>query len=192
MERISYIHKTFGQTALAEEFIEGRELYVSVLGNQDPIAFPPIEMDFSGLPDGSVRIMDNEAKFDENSHRYHGTKAVIADIDDELKARLQRVALDAYRALRVRDYGRIDLRLTGSGEIYVIEVNASCYLEKSAEFAMAAAAADLGYEELINRIPKLALERWKQRTTAKNRRKRAAERTEAKLAKSAKKEQPEG
>jgi D-alanine-D-alanine ligase len=186
MERISYIHKTFGDTALAEEFIEGRELYVAVLGNQDPIAFPPVEIDFSGLPDGSVQIMDNEAKFDENSDRYHGTKAVIADIDDELKARLQKVALDAYRALRVRDYGRIDLRLTGSGEVYVIEVNASCYLEKSSEFAMAAAAADLGYEELINRIPKLALERWKQRTTAKNRRKRAAARSEAKLAKAKK------
>jgi D-alanine-D-alanine ligase len=183
MERISYIHKTFGDTALAEEFIEGREFYLAVLGNHDPVAFPPIEMDFSGLPDGSVRIMDSEAKFDENSDRYHGTKAVIADIDAELKGKLQKIAIDAYRALRVRDYGRIDMRLTDSGEVYVIEVNASCYLEQNSEFAMAAAAGGVEYAELINRIPKLALERWKERTTAKKKRKRAAARAEAKLAK---------
>jgi D-alanine-D-alanine ligase len=182
-ERVSYIHKTFGDTALAEEFIEGREFYVSVLGNHDPIAFPPIEMDFSGLPDGSVRIMDSEAKFDETSHRYHGTKSVIADIDDELKGKLQKAAIDAYRALRVRDYGRIDMRLTESGELYVIEVNASCYLEQHSEFAMSAEAAGIEYAELINRIPKLALERWKERTTARKKRKRAAARAEAKLVK---------
>jgi len=183
MERIDYIHKTFGDTALAEEFIEGREFYVAVLGNQDPQVLPPIEMDFSGLADGELRIMDNEAKFDENSDRYHGTKSVIADIDDELRAKLEKVALDAYRALRVRDYGRIDMRLTESGEVYVIEVNASCYLEEQSEFAMAAAAAGIEYAELINRIPKLAMERWKHRTTAKKKRKRAAQRAEAKLAK---------
>ena len=69
------------------------------------------------------------------------------------------MALDAYRALRVRDYGRVDLRLTEAGEIYVIEVNASCYLEKPSEFAMAAAAAGLDYPALINRIVELAQER---------------------------------
>jgi D-alanine-D-alanine ligase len=186
MERVTHIHKTYGDTALAEEYIEGREFYVAVLGNEHPVAFPPIEMDFSGLPDGSVRIMDNEAKFDESSHRYQGTKAVIADVDPELKARLQQVSLDAYRALRVRDYGRIDLRLTETGQLYVIEVNASCYLEEKSEFAMAAAAAGLNYSTLVNRIPELALERWNHRTAVKKKRKRAAARAEARSAKLAK------
>jgi D-alanine-D-alanine ligase len=161
---------------------------VGVLGNVDLTAFPPIEMDFSGLPEGSLRIMDNAAKFDESSERFHGTRAVLADVDPELKARLQRTALAAYRALRVRDYGRIDMRLTESGEVYVIEVNASCYLEQGSEFAMAAAAANIEYAELINRIPKLAMERWKERTTAKKKRKRAAARANGKAAKPAKKE----
>ena len=71
--------------------------------------------------------------------------------------------MDAYRALRVRDYGRVDLRLTETGEIYVLEVNASCYLEKSSEFAMAAAAAGLDYPRLIERIVNLALERYRRR-----------------------------
>ena len=71
----------------------------------------------------------------------------MADVPDELRARLQKVSLDAYRALRVRDYGRVDLRLTDTGEIYVIEVNANCYLEQESEFATAAAAAGLDYPD---------------------------------------------
>ena len=189
MERVAHIHRTYGDTALAEEYIEGREFYVAVLGNEQPVAFPPIEMDFSGLPDGSVRIMDNEAKFDESSDRYQGTKAVIADVDPELKAKLQRVSLDAYRALRVRDYGRIDLRLTETGQLYVIEVNASCYLEETSEFAMAAAAAGIDYATLVNRIPELALERWTHRTAVKKKRKRAAAKADAKLRKEAAKKE---
>ena len=102
-------------------------------------------------------------KFDESSEQFQGTKAVVAELEGELKAKLQKVALDAYRALRVRDYGRIDLRLTESGEIYVIEVNANCYLEKNSEFAMAAKAAEIDYAALVSRIAELALERWKGR-----------------------------
>jgi D-alanine-D-alanine ligase len=173
MERVLYIHKTFGDAALAEEYIEGREFYVGVIGNQDLTAFPPVEMDFSGLKEGSVKVMDNQAKFDENSHRFQGTKAVLPNLEPELKARLQKVSLDAYRALRVRDYGRIDLRLTDTGEIYVIEVNANCYLEHNSEFALAGSALGLEYPKLVNRIAELALERWKHRTRAQKKRKKA-------------------
>jgi D-alanine-D-alanine ligase len=88
---------------------------------------------------------------------------VIANLPDELRARLQKVAVDAYRALRVKDYGRVDLRLTETGEIYVLEVNASCYLEKSSEFAMAAAASGLDYPRLIERIVNLASERMEKK-----------------------------
>src|SRR5678816_3348482 len=138
MERVLHIQKTFGDTALAEEYIEGREFYVGVFGNEDLTALPPLEMDFSGMKDGSLKIMDKEAKFDEKSDRFRGTKAIVPDVEPELRARLQKISLAAYRALRVRDYGRVDLRLAETGDIYVIEVNANCYLEKNSEFAMAA------------------------------------------------------
>lgn len=161
MERVLDIHRRVLDAALVEEYIEGREFYVGVLGNQTPQAFPPIEMDFSGLPEGAPRVLDSKAKWDEKSPQYKGTRAVVAELPDELRARLQKVALDAYRALRVRDYGRIDLRLTEAGEVYVIEVNASCYLEQSAEFAAAAGAADMNYPTLINRIAECACERRK-------------------------------
>ena len=104
--------------------------------------------------------MDSKAKWDERSKEYKGTKSVIASLPDELRARLQKVAVDAYRALRVRDYGRVDLRLTDTGEIYVLEVNASCYLEKSSEFAMSAVASGLDYPRMIERIVNLASDRF--------------------------------
>jgi D-alanine-D-alanine ligase len=163
LRRINHIHTTVGDAALVEEYIEGREFFISVLGNLEAQAFPPIEVDFSGLPEDKPQILDSRAKWDEESVEYRGTQTVLADVPDELGARLQETALAAYRALRVREYGRIDMRLTPAGDLYVIEVNASCYLEKSSEFAVAAKAAGLDYDALVQRIVELALERHQTR-----------------------------
>ncbi len=161
MERVGAIRKELNDSALAEEYIEGREFYVGVVGNSQPKALPPVEIDFTGFPEGVPKVMDSKAKWDERSKEYKGTRSVLAQLPDELRARLQKVAVDAYRALRVRDYGRVDIRLTDTGDIYVLEVNASCYLAKDSEFAMAAAAAGLDYKQLIERIVDLALARHK-------------------------------
>lgn len=171
MERVLQIQKEVNDSALVEEYIEGREFYVGILGNQETLAFPPIEMDFSGLPKDSPHVLDVKAKWDKKSPEYAGTKPVLADVPDETRARLQKTATDAYRALRVRDYGRVDLRLTDTGDVYVIEVNASCYLEESGEFAMGAAAAGLAYPTLLKRIVALAEERHKQRAGRRGRKK---------------------
>lgn len=160
MKRVIAIHEKFDDAAIAEEYIEGREFYVGVLGNRDPIAFPPVEMDFSGLPEGAPRVLDSKAKWAKNSAEYKGTRSIVPDLPDELRAKLQKVAIDACRALRVRDYGRVDLRLTETGEIYVIEVNANCYLEQSGEFAVSAATAGIDYNALIQRLVDLAVARY--------------------------------
>jgi D-alanine-D-alanine ligase len=160
MKQVAAIHRDVEDSALAEEYIEGREFYVGVLGNLRPEVLPPVEVDFTGFPEGQPKVLDSRAKWNEGSKEYKGTNSVIADIPDELRAKLQKVSVDAYRALRVRDYGRVDLRLTGTGEIYVLEVNASCYLEKTSEFAMAAEAAGIDYETLIGRIVDAAIERY--------------------------------
>ena len=159
MKRVVMIHEKVKDSALVEEYVEGREFYVGVLGNREPLALPPIEMDFSGLPEGIPHVAGTKAKWKKNSVEYKGTKSVLADVPDELRAKLQKAAVDAYRALRVRDYGRVDLRLTDTGDIYVIEVNANCYLEEGSEFATAAQAAGLEYPALIQRIVELAVER---------------------------------
>lgn len=162
MKRVVFIHEELKDSALAEEYIEGREFYVGVLGNNDPVAFPPIEMDFSKLDEGLPRIADSKAKWEEGSREFAGTESVLVELPDEARAKLQKAAVEAYRALRVRDYGRIDFRVNEAGEIYVIEVNASCYLEKGSEFATAAAAMGIDYRTLIGKILDLALERAEQ------------------------------
>jgi D-alanine-D-alanine ligase len=159
MKRVVAIHDECEDDALAEEYIEGREFYVGILGNQEALALPPIEADFSGLPDGAPHIYDQNAKWEPDSKEYKGTRTHVAELPDEMRARLQKVSLDAYRALRVRDYGRVDLRVTDTGEIYVLEVNASCYLEQNDEFAMAAKAADIEYDDLVQKIVELACAR---------------------------------
>ena len=160
MKQVDKIHRDLEDAALAEEFIEGREFFVGIVGNVKPQALPPIEVDFTGFPDGQPRILDSRAKWNEASKEYKGTRSVIADIPDELRARLQKVSIDAYRALRVRDYGRVDLRLTETGDIYVLEVNASCYLEEESELAMAAKAAGIEYPALIEKILAAAERRY--------------------------------
>jgi D-alanine-D-alanine ligase len=171
MKRVVAIHEQVHDAALAEEYIEGREFYVGILGNANPQALPPIEMDFSGLPDGKPHVLDDRAKWRKTTAEYKGTKPVLADIPEELRARLHKASMDAYRALRVRDYGRIDLRLPPTNEIYVIEANASCYLEEGSEFATAAAAAGMDYPTLINKIVDLATERNHQNQVKRCRRK---------------------
>jgi D-alanine-D-alanine ligase len=161
MKRVIAIHEKVKDSALVEEYIEGRELYVGILGNREPLALPPVEVDFTGFPEGEPRILGTKAKWKKNSAEYKGTKSVMADLPDELRARLQQTAVEAYRALRVRDYGRVDLRLTETGDIYVIEVNASCYREKDSEFAMAAQAAGIEFPDLVERIANLAVERYR-------------------------------
>jgi D-alanine-D-alanine ligase len=163
MKRVVAIHEKIKDSALVEEYIEGREFYVGVIGNKKPVALPPIEMDFSGLPPGFPRVLGRRAKWVKSSREYKGTRSKLADVTDELRQKLQRVSISAYRALRVRDYGRVDLRVNERGEVYVIEVNASCYLEKSAEFATAAGAAGIAFTDLVNVIARLAMARSRRR-----------------------------
>ena len=171
-DRVKRIHSHIGDAALAEEFIDGREFYVGVLGNADPVALPPIEVDFSGLPADKPRIMDRKAKWDYRSAEFKGTDTVVAeDVPGNQLAELRAVAIAAYRACRVRDYGRVDLRMTAAGEIHVIEVNASCYLDPDCLFAQAAEAMGMGYVELVNRIAGLAAERQNVRVRRTPRRK---------------------
>jgi D-alanine-D-alanine ligase len=159
MKRVIEIHEKINDSALVEEYIEGRELYVGVLGNREPVAFPPVEVDFSGLPEGAPQILGKEAKWQPDSPEFKGTKSILPELPDELRAKLQKTALDAARAVRMRDYGRVDLRLTETGDIYVIEVNANCYLEKESEFAAAGKAMGLEFPQLVQKIVDLALER---------------------------------
>src|SRR5438552_3925419 len=116
MERIDYIHAEFDSPALIEEYIEGRELYVGVLGNEKPQALPVVEMDLSQLPEGTPRIAGSEVKWEEDTAAYKATKPFFPeDLDAEMVRRLSDAAIQAHQALQLRDYGRIDFRLRRAG-----------------------------------------------------------------------------
>ncbi len=165
LETMTSIQEEYQGPVLAEEFIDGREFYVGVIGNSDVKALPVMEMDFTGYPEGRPKIASYEAKWGENGDEkgaeFEGTKSIFpTDVSEDLAKRMQQVAIDSFQALRLRDYARVDLRATAKEEIYVIEVNPNCYLEKSAEFASAAAKEGQSYDELIKWIVDLASARY--------------------------------
>jgi D-alanine-D-alanine ligase len=163
--KIAEMQTEFQQPALVEEFIDGREFYVGVLGNANVKALPVIELDFSGFPPDRPKIASWEAKWgdagDGQGAEFAGTKSVFpTDVSEELTAKMQTVAVEAFHALRLRDYARIDLRVTPENEVYIIEVNPNCYLERSAEFSMAAEKSGLDHAALVERILELAIGRY--------------------------------
>jgi D-alanine-D-alanine ligase len=162
MERIHHLHEEFDGPVLVEEYIEGREIYAGILGNDPAEPLPLVELDLSKLPADTPKIAGREVKFDRDSEAYRVTKSALAkDLDEETTERLQSAAKTAYRALKLRDYGRIDMRLRDDGAIYVIEANPNPWLSSAAEFAMAARGSDRTYTEMIKSIVEVACERFK-------------------------------
>jgi D-alanine-D-alanine ligase len=165
LQTMSSLQEEYRSPVLAEEFIDGREFYVGVLGNSEVAALPVMELDFSGFPEGKPKIASWEAKWgddgDEKGAEFEGTKSVFpTDLSEELTEKMQKVAVDSFHALRLRDYARVDLRVNAKEEVYVIEVNPNCYLEKNAEFASSAVKSGMEYNALINRIVELANARY--------------------------------
>jgi len=162
MERLHYIQDEFDSPALIEEYIEGREIYAGILGSYESAqVLPLVELDMSRLPEGTPKIATYDVKFEKNTEAYKLTKSQVAeDLDEATTKRLSDTALAAYRALKLRDYGRIDMRLAPNGDVYVIEANPNPWLASRQEFAMAARAAGRSYSELIGEIVELAMSRY--------------------------------
>jgi D-alanine-D-alanine ligase len=167
MERVEYVQNEFDSPALIEEYIEGREIYAAILGSYERTeVLPLVELDLSQLPKGTPRIASRDVKFETDSRAYKLTKSAIAeDLDEETTKKLSETAVAAYRAVKLRDYGRIDMRLTPEGEVYVIEANPNPWLSSKHEFAMAAKKSGRSYTELIKAIVDLALERTRRSST---------------------------
>ena len=160
MERMDWLHTNFDSPVLIEEYIEGREMYVGVLGNDNAEALPIVELDLSKLPDGTPRIAAAEVKWGKGTKAYRDTKSAIAtDLPEETALTVQQTAIAAYQALELRDYGRVDMRLQADGQVQVIEVNPNPWLSSRAEFAMAARKAGRTYTRLIEEIIELATAR---------------------------------
>lgn len=158
--RVHYVHSTFQGPALVERYIDGREIYAAVIGNDPPQALPLVELDLSRVPEGIPRIAGTEVKWWKGSEIYQSTPPIYPKRLSRATTReMQKIAVASYRALGLRDYGRVDMRLTALGEPYVIEVNPNPWLSAECEFFLAWKKTGRTYDELIARLVQLAFER---------------------------------
>jgi D-alanine-D-alanine ligase len=159
-ERVAFIHEKIGTAAIAEQYIEGRELYVGVLGNERLRVLPVWELKFGSMTEGSYAIATEKVKHDPNYQKRVGIEDGPAkDLTPELTARIQRMAKRVYRTLQLDGYARIDFRLSADGVPYFLEVNPNPEIAKSQEFATAAKHDGLAYPDLLQRILALGMSR---------------------------------
>ncbi len=158
--KVREIHHDIKDDALVEDYIDGREFFVSVIGNRFLKPLEILELDFSGLPPGKPKIYTFNAKADEGSAEYQVVNPKRAEnISLELRHKLYEIAVKSFRALAARDYARFDIRVDKEGKPYLLEANLNPYLAKQNETAIAAELSGSNYRELIHTIVELAFAR---------------------------------
>jgi len=156
-ERVSFIHEKHDSDAIAEEYIAGRELYVSVLGNHQLEVFPIRELVFKEVPPDEPKIATYKAKWDEEYRKKWGLQNRFADLDPALAKTIAQTCKRIYRLLTLDSYARIDLRVTADNKMYFIEANPNPILAADEDFAQSAQKAGLAYPQLIHRILRTGL-----------------------------------
>lgn len=157
-ERVEFIHHHTHTDAIAEAYIEGRELYAGVVGNLKLQVFPVWEMRFGDLPNGTRAIATDKVKWDENYQKKLGVKTGAAkNLPNGIENRIQRYCKKAYKELGMSGYARMDFRLTDDGRLYLLEPNPNPDLNADEDFAQSAAARGTNYHELIQKIINLGL-----------------------------------
>jgi D-alanine-D-alanine ligase len=160
VERVRFIHERVGSDAIVERYIEGRELYVGITGNERLQVFPVWELSFTKMPEDVHRIATERVKWSAKYQQKHGIRTHEAkELPPGLAPRIQHMCKRVYRTLEVSGYARIDLRLDAEGKVFVLEANPNPQLAYGEDFAESAELAGIGYNELIQRILNLGL-RW--------------------------------
>ena len=162
--RVQFIHESLGTAAIVEQFIDGRELYVGVLGNERLEVLPVWEMSFAKMAENRWRIATERVKWSTRYQKANGIMTDAAQLDASAIAHIHRMAKRAYRALDLNGYARIDLRLDEQGRAYVLEANPNPNLAYGEDFAESAEVYGLSYEKLLERIITLGL-RWEPERT---------------------------
>jgi D-alanine-D-alanine ligase len=161
-KQISKIIREYKQPVLVEQFIEGRELNVAILGNEEPIVLPISEIDFSLLPKNFPKIVTYKAKWVEDSVEYKGTNGKCpADLPLKIQDNVKSIAMRAFSIMNCRDYARVDIRLTSNGTPYVLEINPNPDISIDSGFARSARTFGLEYPQMICKITEVALKRAK-------------------------------
>jgi len=158
IKRVKYIHDTILTPAIVEQFIDGRELYVGVMGNQRLRVFPVWEMSFAKMSENNWRIATERVKWSVKYQKRHGIESSEAQLPDGVAAKVQHLAKRAYRALELSGYARVDFRMDANNNPYVIEANANPQLAEEEDFAESAKRAKLAYPMLLERIMALGIQ----------------------------------
>jgi D-alanine-D-alanine ligase len=156
-ERVAFMHDTFGVDVIADEYIEGRELYVGVVGNRRLHAFPVWEMMLDQLPENAPRIATRKVKWDLAYQKKYHIDTAAAELPPGTAEHINKLCTNIYRVLKMSGYARIDLRLAPDGKVYVLEANPNPDLQKAEDFAQSAKAEGVEYPVLIQRIVNLGL-----------------------------------
>ena len=165
-ERVTFIHESIGTAAIVEQYIEGRELYVGILGNQALQALPVWELFFTNMPPDAKRIATDRVKWSVKYQKKYGIDSGPAiDLSEPLGETVQHLCKRAYRALELSGYARIDLRLDDAGNVWVLEANPNPQIARGEDFAASAENVGLSYETVLQRIINLGL-RWQPESVA--------------------------
>jgi D-alanine-D-alanine ligase len=152
MERVKFIHRTTDTTALAEQFIEGREIYVGVMGNDRVTVLPPWEFVMTKKEDGAPLIASGRAKWDPEYQRQVGLKTGPARLSKKMQAKLADLSKEIYRLLGMSGYARLDYRVTEDGDAYLLEANPNPQIAKDEDFALSAKYVGINYPALIEQL----------------------------------------
>ena len=165
-ERVSFIHDSIGTAAIVEQYIEGRELYVGVLGNRQLQALPVWELFFTNMPPDAKRIATDRVKWSTKyQKKYEIESGAAKDLAPAVAEQIQHVCKRTFRALELNGYARIDLRLDANGKAWVLEANPNPQIANGEDFAASAANAGVPYDTLIQRIVNLGV-RWRSESMA--------------------------
>lgn len=156
-ERVQFIHEKYNNDVIAEEYIEGRELYVSIVGNHRLQAFAIRELVFTEVPPDEPKIATYRAKWDEEYRKRWGLQNKFAELDPAVQRNVEETCKRIYRLLMIDGYARVDLRLTANNEVYFIEANPNPMLAADEDFAQSALKSELSYPQLIDRIIRVGL-----------------------------------
>src|SRR5437867_4752266 len=165
-ERVTFIHESIKTAAIAEQYIEGRELYVGIMGNQTLQSLPVWELFFTNMPPEARRIATDRVKWNVKYQKKYGIDSGPAkDLPSEQGDEIQHLCKRAYRALELSGYARIDLRLDDAGHVWVLEANPNPQIAKGEDFAASAEKVGISYETVLQRIINLGL-RWQPESVA--------------------------
>ena len=156
-ERVDFIHRQTKTHAIAEQYIAGREIYVSVIGNQRLQCYTPWELVIEKLPEGAPNIATSKLKWDPAYQEKVGVVTKAAEIDKKMSEKLQRLSKKIYRTLFLSGYARLDYRVTDDGEIYLLEANPNPQIANQEDFADSAKHCGVDYEPLLQKIMALGL-----------------------------------